>query len=375
MSKDHPALQPIDTDKLSLPNRATVAPMSRASTAGDGIPTSDMATYYRRYAAGGFALIITEGTYTDRRYAQAYPNQPGLTDDAQQRGWEQVVSAIHAEGGKTVLQLMHSGALSQHHSDTRAPSAIQPIRNMLPGYSRRQGNYPLPQAMNLAEIDEMIVGFTNTAQRAERAGFDGVEIHAANGYLLDQFLTEYTNNREDRYGGSVENRIRISTDIVAAIKSQVSRDFIVGLRLSQGKVNDFDYLWPGGLRDGEIIFEAVQTAGVDYVHFASEGKGFDHGCLTREGESLTRQARTLTGLPVIANGGVDNPDEAARILDQGHSDLVALGKGALVNPDWPQRLAADVPLVPFDAAIFGQGIDVAAQFAWEAQCSRKAFAA
>lgn len=356
MTYSHPALAPLKLNSLSLPNRTVVAPMSRISTEGDGVPTTRMERYYRTYAKGGFALIITEGTYTDRAYAQAYPNQPGITAPLQKEGWRNIVNAVHGEGGKIFMQLMHAGALSQHLSNTRAPSAIQPLRGMLPGYSRKQGMYPLPSAMNLKEIDEAIQGFVDSARNAQEVGFDGVEVHAANGYLLDQFLTEYTNSREDKYGRTVANRIRLTADVIRSIKENTSSDFTVGVRLSQGKVNDFDYLWSGGLNDGEIIFGAVKNAGADYIHFASEGKGFDHGSLTRTGESLPRLARELTGLLVIANGGLDDIEQARRILDGSHADLISLGKGALVNPDWPNKLKSGTNPILFDSSFFANGV-------------------
>ncbi|MDN4501590.1 NADH:flavin oxidoreductase [Alteromonadaceae bacterium BrNp21-10] len=370
MRKEISILENVTIDQLQLKNRTVVAPMTRVSTNGDGIPTEQMATYYRRYAEGGFGLIITEGTYTDRTFSQAYPNQPGITNDKQLEGWRNIVSATHAVGGKIILQLMHGGALSQHLSNTRGPSAIQPQRKMLEGYSAKQGVFPLPQAMNSAEIDELIADFTASALRAEKAGFNGVEIHAANGYLLDQFITDYTNVREDQYGGSIENRCRLSAEIITAIKSAVADDFIVGIRVSQGKVNDFDYTWPNGIDDGKIIFTSLKNAGANYIHFASEGKGFDHGCLTKNGESLPKLARELTGLPVIANGGLDNSNEAKRILKGNHADLVALGTGALANPDWPNRLKNHIPISPFNADMFALGVTVEHQFKWEEKANR-----
>ena len=367
MFEANSVMETVSINQLTLKNRVVVAPMTRVSTRGDGVPTELMNQYYRRYAEGNFGLIITEGTYTDRVFSQAYPNQPGMTNEQQQKGWERIVRSTHAAGGKIVMQLMHAGALSQHLSNTRSASAVQPMRNMLEGYSKKQGRFPLPQAMHLSEIDDVIQGFVDAALRAEAAGFDGVEVHAANGYLLDQFLTDYTNNREDQYGGPVENRVRLTAEIVAAIQTAVTSNFVVGVRISQGKVNDFDYLWPNGIQDGEVIFESLKNAGADYLHFASEGKGFDHGCLTREGESLPKLAREMTGLPVIANGGLDNSSEAGRILEQGHADLIALGTGALANPDWPIRFETGETILPFDPDLFSLGVTIEAQFEWEEQ--------
>ncbi len=360
-----PILENATLHKLTLQNRVVVAPMSRVSTVGDGVPTEQMNTYYRRYATGGFGLTITEGTYIDRSFSQAYPNQPGITNEQQQKGWETIVSSTHEAGGKIILQLMHAGALSQHLSNTRSASSIQPVRHMLGGYSNKQGDFPLPEAMNLSEIDDAIRSFTDSAVRAQKSGFDGIEIHAANGYLLDQFLTDYTNNREDQYGGSVENRCRFTTEIISSIKNVVPNNFIIGVRVSQGKVNDFDYLWPNGINDGKVIFTCLKNAGADYIHFASEGKGFNHGCLTRDRQSLPRLAREITGLPVIANGGLDNPDEAIRILKEGHADFIALGTGALANPDWPIQLKSKRHPLPFNPDMLAQGVTIDDQFTWE----------
>ncbi len=367
MLKECSILKGMAVNQLQLNNRVVVAPMTRVSTRGDGVPTEQMEKYYRRYAEGGFGLTITEGTYTDRSFSQAYPNQPGITNAQQQKGWENIVHSTHQAGGKIILQLMHAGALSQHLSNTRSASPVQPMRHMLEGYSNKHGRFPLPQAMNLSEIDDVISGFSSSAMRAEEAGFDGVEVHAANGYLLDQFLTDYTNDREDQYGGSVENRCRLSAQIIASIKRSVSSHFIVGVRVSQGKVNDFDYVWLNGINDGKIIFSSLKNAGADYIHFASEGKGFDHGCLTRNGESLPKLARELTGLPVIANGGLDNSSEATRILEDGHADLIALGTGALANPDWPERLKANDDISLFNPDMFTVGVTVEDQFKWEGE--------
>lgn len=367
MLKENVVLESVMLDQLPLKNRVVVAPMTRVSTKGDGIPTKTMEEYYRRYAEGGFGLIIAEGTYTDRSFSQAYPNQPGITNEQQQKGWEHIVHSTHEAGGKIILQLMHAGALSQHLSNTRSASSFQPIGSMLQGYSNKQGNFPLPQAMSLSEIDEVIDGFLNSAIRAKKAGFDGVEIHAANGYLLDQFLTGYTNEREDQYGGSIENRCRLSAEIITAIKNSVANDFIVGVRVSQGKVNDFDYVWPNGTSDGKIIFTSLENAGADYIHFASEGKGFNHGCLTKKGESLPKLAKEITKLAIIANGGLDNSAEAKRIINYGHADLVALGTGALANPNWPNKLKANVQPLRFTPDMFASGVTVEDQFYWESK--------
>lgn len=153
----------------------------------------------------------------------------------QEKGWAQVAEVINKHGALPIMQLMHAGALPQHLSNTRSTSQIRPLRSMLVGYSKTQGQYSLPHAMNLSEILDVKKWYFKAAVRACSAGFQGVEIHAANGYLLDQFLTEYTNTREDSYGGNLLNRIRLTSEIINEIKSKMWADFIVGVRLSQGK--------------------------------------------------------------------------------------------------------------------------------------------
>ena len=361
--REHPVLQPIQLGSVQLKNRAVVAPMSRVSTRGDGVPTENMQRYYAEFGSGGFGLIITEGTYTDNEFSQGYENQPGIVTARQAEAWSEIVSSVHQTGAKIFLQLMHAGALSQFLRTPRAPSAVKPLGRMLTGYGG-QGEFPVPLEMTRSEIEKAIAGFASSAQQAIKAGFDGIEVHAANGYLLHQFITEYTNLRQDCYGGKLQDRIRFVSEVLGAIRASVGEHLVVGVRLSQGKVNDFDYHWPGGLTDGRVIFGAVRRAGADYIHFASEGKGFDHGCLTLQSESLPQFARNETHLPVIGNGGLESPAAARRILEEGHGDLVALGTGALANPDWPLRIADGLPLSAFDVSMLTPDATIESSWAW-----------
>lgn len=271
----HPALSSTTLAGIALRNQVAVAPLSRVSTQGDGIPTKQMVQYYATFAQGEFGLIITEGTYTDLAYSQSYPNQVGIATDAQVRGWQAVTDAVHAAGGKIFVQLMHAGALSQgsHHCDrTIAPSSIQPKGQKMEEYGGGEGAFPLPQAMTQAEIREASAGFAQAALNAKAAGFDGIEIHGANGYLIDQFITDYTNQRTDNYGGDIAHRIRFAVEVIKAVRAAVGDSYPVGIRLSQTKVNDFEYRWSGGEQDGRVIFAAVKAAGIDFIHIASEGR-------------------------------------------------------------------------------------------------------
>ncbi|MGI5286720.1 tRNA-dihydrouridine synthase [Nonomuraea polychroma] len=350
MSASHPALLPTRIGGIDLPNRLAVAPMTRVSAAPDGTPTAEMADYYARFADGGFGLLITEGTYTDTVYSQGYLNQPGIVTERHAAAWRQIADRAHAAGAPIVLQLMHAGALSQgnrYRSETAGPSAVPPIGEKMPEYGGH-GPWPTPRAMTAHDIAVAVRGFVASAARARAAGFDGVEVHAANGYLLDQFLTDYTNRRDDSYGGPVANRVRLTVEVVSAIRREVGEDFCIGVRLSQTKVNDFAHRWPGGAHDARIIFAALTAAGASYLHIASEGRDWIETARLDGGVTITGLARQVTGLPVIVNGGMHDVAQAAQVLSDGHADVVSVARGALANPDLPRRVAEGLPLERFD---------------------------
>ncbi|MEM8796389.1 MAG: NADH:flavin oxidoreductase, partial [Pseudomonadota bacterium] len=262
--------------------------------------------------------------------------------------------------------IMHAGPLSQSLDQPRGPSRFQPLRRMLPAYSEKQGPFPETTPITDGERRRAIDGLADAAVRGLEAGFDGIEIHAGNGYLLDSFLTHYTNQREDEYGGPTENRVRLIADAIQTVRTVIGPDRLLGVRLSQGKVNDFENKWPGGSTDGAIIFPTVAKSGADYIHFASQSVPYSVGAHTSAGESLTAQARRLTGLPVIANGQLDNAELAADVLARGEGDFISIGLGALLNPDWPKRVRDGRAILPFDPGVFSGGATVEAQFAWEA---------
>lgn len=365
---NHPVLAPVRLGGLDLSNRAVVAPMSRVSTAGDGVPTARMAKYYARFAAGGFGLIVSEGTYTDHLHSQAYPNQPAAVTEEQVEGWRAVTDAVHTEGSKIMLQLMHAGALVQHnHHRERliAPSAVAPKGTKMSAYGG-EGSFALPTAATTSDIDDVIAGFAAAAVRAKAAGFDGVEVHGANGYLIDQFLTTYTNLRDDAYGGDVRGRVRLAAEVLTAVRRAVGHAYPVGIRLSQTKVNDLEYRWPGGVQEAETIFSAVADAGADFIHLASEGRDWLETATLDADVTVTRLARDVTGLPVIANGGMHDRVRARHVLEDGHADMVALGRGALANFDWIHRIAADSrPVEEFDGTMLKPDVTLSAQAAWE----------
>lgn len=347
---------PLTIGTLALPNRLAVAPMTRVSATVDGHATARMADYYGTFADGGFGLLITEGLYPDQCWSQGYLHQPGLSDDAQRDSWKPVVDRVHAAGARIVAQLMHAGAVSQGNrfrTDTRGPSAARPVGQQMPFY-RGSGDYPVPGEMTEAEIDEAVAGFASAAIRAREAGFDGVEIHGANGYLLDQFLTEGVNHRSDGYGGVVANRLRLTIEVATAIRAAVGPDFVVGLRSSQGKVNDFVHKWRGEAEAAET-YALIGRLPLDYLHtteFEAWQPAFD------EGPSLAALAKRHGGLPVLANGSLHDPARATEMLTAHAVDAVTLGRGALTHADWPRRVAQGIALDRFDRNILSPLADL-----------------
>ncbi|GAA0435311.1 NADH:flavin oxidoreductase [Lentibacillus halophilus] len=332
----------------TLNNRVAVSPMTRTSATPEGLATDQMASYYASFARGGFGLIITEGTYIDDKYSQAYVNQPGIAYDEQAQAWKNVVDSVHQEGAKIVMQLQHSGALSQGNRFTRetlAPSSIQPQGEQLKMYSG-EGSFKTPNEATKAEVQEVIDGFVHAAERAQSVGFDGVEFHGANGYLLDAFLTDYTNKRTDEYGGSLENRTRLLVEVSQAVREAVGKEFIIGIRISQAKINNFAHKWTGKEHDADVIFRQLGQADYDYIH-VTEYKAWEPAFDTNEAP-LAALAKKYAGLPVIANGHLEDPSHAEDMIANKEADVIALGKGALANHDWVNKVKHNEPLAAFE---------------------------
>jgi 2,4-dienoyl-CoA reductase-like NADH-dependent reductase (Old Yellow Enzyme family) len=329
---------PFNIGGVSLSNRTALAPMTRISATEDGLVTDRNARYYAGFARGGFALIITEGTYSDTKYSQGYLHQPGLATPAQAQAWRPVVEAVHAEGSAMFAQLMHAGAQAQgnrYRQETVGPSAVAPRGEQLPFY-RGSGPYPTPRSLDAHEIADIRRGFAEAARHAVAAGFDGVEVHGANGYLLDQFLTDYLNQRDDAYGGSVENRVRLAAEVVDEVLQAVGSQIAVGVRISQSKVSDYDHRWAGREEDAEPIFATLARVGAHFVH-TTEYRALEPA-FTKGTETLAGLAKKYSGLPVIVNGNLEDPRVSRSVLESGVADIIALGKGALAQRDWPRRV-------------------------------------
>lgn len=330
-----------------LKNRLVVAPLTRKSATLEGVHTQEMADYYGAFAKGGFGMIISEGTYTDDLFSQSDVGQPGITNEAQMLGWQNVAQNVHRYDAVFINQLMHAGALGQLREENIAPSAVQPIGERSPEPGGATGPYPMPKAMEYSDFETVRQGYVQAAILSRKAGFDGIEIHAANGYLFDQFVTEHTNLRTDRYGGHVRNRLRFLMEVYRAVRDALPPDFIVGIRLSESKVNDLKYRWPGGSQTATEIFSVLSEIQPDYFHIASEGGSWKRESLYADGLSSTGIAKKLTKVPIIANGGLHDIELAESLIASDQADLISIGRAAIANPDWPDRILKGQATIPF----------------------------
>ncbi|WP_440099561.1 alkene reductase [Streptosporangium sp. H16] len=332
---------------LTLPNRMVMAPMTRIRAAAGGLATPSMATYYAQRATAG--LIVSEGVQPSL-IGQSNPGTPGLHTDEQVSAWRPVTAAVHSSGGRIFTQLMHGGRVS-HPATTGmqpvGPSAVPAVGDVFTPSGPRPA--PTPRALDTAEVPEHAESYGRAARRAVEAGFDGVELHGANGYLISQFLSSNANLRTDRYGGSVANRIRFAVEAVSATVEAVG-GARTGIRLSPGGT-----FW--GVEETDIpkLYTALLTelAHLDlaYVHLEA----------TTDEEVLIGLRRawpgTLVMNPVLPMGPKQTGRaEADHWLGLG-ADLISFGRGFLANPDLVERLRTGLPIAPVDEATYYQGGD------------------
>ncbi len=333
------------TSKLTLKNRILMAPMTRAKADADLVPTQATADYYARRADAG--LIVTEGTLISR-HARGHDFVPGIYNDAQIAGWRRVTDAVHVNGGLIFSQLWHVGRVSHpHFLDGELPVSAS-ATTMTGKISRSDGlTFGAARALTIEEIADLIEAYSAAARNAIAAGFDGIEIHGANGYLIDQFLHHHTNLREDEYGGSVENRARFALEIVRACGAAIGYDR-VGLRLSPGAYLNEIVADP---RDGDVFKYLLQTLnplGLAYTHTGS----FDHAKLFSEldGLSMTHFMRRYYQGTLVAAGSYDLAG-AVQGISQNHFDLVAFGRPFIANPDLIARLSSGQEWLPYDVSM------------------------
>ncbi len=357
---------PTSLGGVSLRNRIALAPLTRQVAEPDGTPTAEMAAYYARRARGGVGLVITEGTYEQEGFgSRAYLSQPGITTAAHVAGWRRVTDAVHAQGAAIILQLMSGGRVTDPrclppgtppvsasatrsqgwvlYTDTRDEADLRGITGDWPKVT-----FGPARALTVAEIETIADGFAAAAARAVEAGFDGVELHGANGYLLYQFIHDRTNLRTDEYGGSVVNRLRFPRLVIDKVRAAIGPDRIITLRLSQDGVDDFGGAWRGGVATASEIGAALANAPVDALHWSSFNWKDN-----RDPNSETPMPvalRQASGLKVIVNGGIADGADAEAALEAGAGDIVAVGRPMFAHPDWPAIVRSGAPFAftPFD---------------------------
>lgn len=338
---------PIQLGALTLRNRIVMAPLTR-NRAGDGnVPQALNVEYYRQRASAG--LIITEATQIAPQ-GVGYPNTPGIHSQAQIDGWREITNEVHARGGQIVLQLWHVGRISHPSLQPDgalpvAPSAIKPEGEVV----TYDGSQPFvtPRALEFEEIPAIVEAYRQAALNAKAAGFDGVEVHAANGYLLDQFLRDGTNTRSDAYGGSVENRSRLALEVVEAVTEVWCADR-VGVRISPtGTFNSMSDSDPQATF--EYVVSELDRFGLAYLHVV-ENFGPEAATVDFDWSALRQIFRGA----YMANGGYER-DTAVQSLADGKADLVSFGQLFLANPDLVERFAQNAPLNVADRDTFYGG--------------------
>lgn len=340
---------PYDLSGLTLQNRMVMAPMTRSRSNNEGnVATALTAAYYAQRATAG--LIVTEGTFISKK-GVGFINVPGIYSDDQVAGWKLVTDAVHAKGGKIFAQIWHVGRLSHpdlHNGELPlAPSAINPHAK---AYTEKGFvDTVVPREMTVSDIQQTIRDFTNAAANAVRAGFDGVEIHAANGYLLHQFFNGCSNQRTDAYGGSIENRARILFEMLDALKAVIPMKR-VGIRLNPSLHNGQGMLVDElTIPTHEYIVQQMNGYGLAYLHLTEPFVPVDD--VSHAVTQVAKHFRPLYKGTLIINKGFDKV-KAIKVLEDGDADLVAFGVPFIANPDLVKRYETDAPLNTADPATF-----------------------
>ena len=339
--------KPFRLKSLNIKNRIVMAPMTR-SFSPDGVPTPEVAAYYRKRAEGEVGLILSEGTVIDRVSASNDNNVPNFHGDKALSGWQDVVENVHQGGAQMGPQIWHMGVMENHHSGWMPAGPFEgPSGLNKPGFINGK-------AMTDADIADTITAFGRAAADAKRLGFDCVEIHGAHGYLIDQFFWEGTNERKDQYGGkSLVERSRFAIEVIKEVRKQVGEDFAIITRLSQFKPQDYNYKLAKNTAEMEAWLTPMADAGVDIFH-CSQRRFWEPEF---EGSDLNFAgwAKKVTGTPTITVGSVgltgefmaafagessdpSSLDELMRRMDRGDFDLVAVGRPLLADPDWVKKI-------------------------------------
>ena len=329
---------------ITLRNRIVMAPMTRNQSPG-GIPTQEVVAYYSRRAKAEVGLIITEGIEVSHKASSAYPNVPRLDSNEAREAWKKVVAGIKDNNGAVIAQLWHCGGFRK--------LGMQPNPEV-PGHTASGLVKPgkkVAHEMTLNDIKETIDAYASDAKICEEIGFDGVEIHGAHGYLIDNFFWSGTNIREDEYGGSIENRSQFVSDIIKSVRENVSENFIVGLRFSQWKQHDFEAKLASNPEELKTILTSPVESGLDYLH--SSMRRFWESEFEGSNENLAYWTKKITKIPTIGVGsvGLDSDfidmtapatptsiDKAIDDITNDKYDLIAVGRALLSDHEWVLKM-------------------------------------
>ena len=342
MSIDSPLLQPcILHGALQLRNRVVMAPLTRARAGVDRVPNAQMSQYYQQRSSAG--LIIAEATVVSER-GIGFVDSPGIYNEQQLHGWQQLVEDVHAKGGLIFLQLWHCGRASHSSFHKHAALPVAPSAVKLEGdhIHTPKGNqaYETPHALTVSEIEQTIENYKNAAKNARLAGFDGVEVHCANGYLLDQFLQSHTNQRTDDFGGSIEKRYRMVDEVIRAVMEEMPANKI-GVRISPNGV--FNNMGATDFRETfSYVAQQLNKYGLAYLHVMD---GLSFGFHELGEPMLLAEFRALFSGPLMGNCGYDQAS-AEQAIENCTADLIAFGRPYMSNPDLVERFCNDWPLSP-----------------------------
>lgn len=317
-------LKPLKLDKLTLENRLVFPPMATSKSEQDGSVSQDILDYYDEKSKGGYiSLIIIEHSFVNQQ-GKASKQQLSIGEDKLVSSLKQLSSIIHNNGSKAVMQINHAGSAADVEvtgMDVVGPSSVP---------NPRKGN--TPKELTIDEIKKIVSSFKEAARRVKEAGFDGVEIHSAHGYLLNQFLSPLSNKREDEYGGTLKNRIKLHLEIIQAVRETVGEDFPVLLRLGAS-----DYMEGGiTIEESKVAAAEFEKAGIDILDISGGFCGYVGGGSTEQGyfSELTEAIKQVVGIPVILTGGITEIEAAEELLSRGKADLIGVGRAIYKNSNW-----------------------------------------
>ncbi|HCF49533.1 MAG TPA: NADH oxidase [Syntrophomonas sp.] len=319
--------QPIETGYLTLKNRLIMPPMATTKAGPDGQVSQELLDYYEEKSRGGYiSLIIIEHSYVSPE-GKAHPHQISIAEDGLINGFKELSAIIHGNGSKTVMQLSHAGS--------RASSEVTGTEGLAPSAVPNPRGTEIAREMHQTEIAAVVGKFRDAAVRVKKAGFDGVEIHSAHGYLLNQFLSPLTNQRMDEYGGNIHNRIRIHLEIINAVRDACGQDFLLLIRLGAA-----DFMEGGTtIEDSRPAAREFEKAGVNIIDTSGGLCSYSVPGLSGQGffAPLSRALKEVVKIPVILTGGITEASAAERLLAEGQADLIGVGRAILKDSTWAKR--------------------------------------